>query len=121
MLPSPLQRSQVATLTNCPKMDCWMRRTSPVPPHWTQGTGGFPGSAPDPPQMMQDSQRESSTSFSTPKTASSKVSSTRRRRSAPRCGPRRAELPAPKKLSKRSPMSPKGNPSAPPGAPPGPV
>ena len=99
--PSPSQRGQVPTLTNDPKMDCCTRRISPVPWHCGQRIGVVPGSAPLPWQFEQVSRRGISSSFSTPKTASSKDSVRLYLRWAPGCGPRRAvwRFPKPKNSS----------------------
>src|SRR5207245_6528924 len=60
-LPSPRQRSHMVTLTNCPKIDCCTRRISPVPWQAEQRVVDVPGCAPLPRQLVQVSQRGSST------------------------------------------------------------
>ena len=84
--PCPPQVGQVPTWTIEPRMVWRTWRTSPVPLQVAQRTGEVPGSAPLPLQVVQSSSRVISISFSTPKTASSKVRSRRYCRSAPRRG-----------------------------------
>src|SRR5438270_8272086 len=71
--PSPLQDSQSTTFTNCPKTDCWTRRSSPLPWHRGQVVGWLPGSDPLPEQRSQVFMTGMSIDFSAPKTASSKL------------------------------------------------
>src|SRR5436190_11589909 len=67
-VPSPRQRSQTVTLTNCPKIDCCTRRISPDPWQLEQRVLDVPGCAPLPRHVEQLSQRGSSISFWHPNT-----------------------------------------------------
>ena len=112
-LPLPWQSGQ--TLSDCmtmPMKFCCVR-TVPVPWQRRQVSAELPAAAPVPWHWSQFSMREAPTSFSVPKTASSKVRSTETLMSSPRIGAfgllRLDERPPPppKKLPKRSPRSPK--------------
>ena len=123
ILPVPRQSGQAAVDCIVMPMKFCCVRTEPVPLQRGQVSALVPGAAPLPWHWSQSSTRETVTSFSAPKAASSNVSSTRAPMSSPCMGAlalrRVLRPPPPKKLPKISPRSPKSpNPAPPNGLPP---
>ena len=121
IFPLPWQWSHVEVDTKLPKGVCLWTLTWPDPPHVGHVLTFVPGSAPEPLQCSQFSLLVIEISFSTPKTASSKVNVTVYSISLPLTGPfLLLELPPPppKNDSKISPNPPISKPSNPPNPPP---
>ncbi len=108
MLPWPRQTLQVLVRTNCPKPPSELiSRVRPVPLHWGQVSRPVPGLAPLPWQTSQLTSARTSTLVDTPKTASTRSSSTSTSMSSPRGA--LAEVPKGPPPEPRSP-EPKGSP-----------
>ncbi len=87
MVPVPVHMSHVATVIIVPRIPRRWTRTAPAPEQVGQVSRSVPGRAPDPVQTSHVTLVRKPTFASTPKHASSRLTSTRARTSRPRGGP----------------------------------